>query len=86
MRLKICVVGPKGVGKTWISNYLAGQSPSLTTEGKYEPTAGVRILEYEAHTGQGNVGIELWDASGDTAYVSFIHICFPSHFVMVLGW
>jgi intraflagellar transport protein 22 len=68
MRLKICVVGPKGVGKTWISNYLAGQTPSLVTEGNYEPTAGARILEYEAHTGQGNVGIELWDASGDTAF------------------
>jgi GTPase SAR1 family protein len=72
MRLKICVVGPKAVGKTAISNYLSGQSPSVPTDGKYEPTAGVRILEYEAHSSQGPVGIELWDASGDTSFVPMI--------------
>mmetsp|Transcript_17395 Transcript_17395/g.18136 ORF Transcript_17395/g.18136 Transcript_17395/m.18136 type:complete len:172 (+) Transcript_17395:21-536(+) len=67
-RLKICVVGPKGVGKTIISNYLTGQSSLLVIDNKYEPTSGVRILEYEANTLQGNINIELWDASGDTSY------------------
>lgn len=67
MKLKICVVGPKGVGKTAISNYLSGQITSLTSDGgKYEPTAGVRILEFE--NGNNGTGIELWDASGDTGY------------------
>jgi GTPase SAR1 family protein len=64
-RLKICVVGPKGCGKTSISNFLAGQTQSLSTDGKYDPTAGVRILEFETRVGQGPVNIELWDASGD---------------------
>jgi GTPase SAR1 family protein len=67
MRLKICVVGPKSVGKTCISNYLAGQTATLVTEGQYEPTAGVRILEYEINTQGQAHNVELWDASGDTS-------------------
>ena len=46
LSLKICVVGPKGAGKSAISNFLAGQS-STVVEGRYDPTVGVRILEYE---------------------------------------
>jgi GTPase SAR1 family protein len=46
LSLKICVVGPKGAGKTAISNFLAGQSATVE-EGRYDATVGVRILEYE---------------------------------------
>lgn len=46
LSLKICVVGPKGAGKTAISNFLAGQSNTVV-EGRYDATVGVRILEYE---------------------------------------
>lgn len=77
LRLKICIVGPKNVGKSCISNYLSGQTPSLIIDNKYEPTAGVRILEYEINSnqgqGQGNINIELWDASGDTSYVIYFN-------------
>lgn len=65
MKLKIVLVGPKGAGKTSIGNYLVGQSQILCPENaNYDPTAGVRILEFEAR----NHGIELWDASGDHKY------------------
>ena len=46
LQLKICVVGPKGAGKSSISNFLSGQSSGVE-ESRYEATAGVRILEYE---------------------------------------
>ncbi len=62
MRLKLIMIGPKGAGKTQISNFLTGQTEGLVTE-RYEPTAGVRILENELNNG--NLQIELWDASGD---------------------
>ncbi len=63
--LKICVVGPKGTGKTTISNFLAGQSERLDAGAGNSPTVGVRILEFEAPVSQDKVNIELWDASGD---------------------
>lgn len=61
------------IGKTLIANYLAGQASGqgeskLTTD-RYEPTAGVRILEFDlALQGSEEVNIELWDASGDHKY------------------
>lgn len=69
MKLKFIVAGPKGSGKTLISNCIVGQSEKLTTD-SYQPTAGVRILEHELKLSgiQGDVNIELWDASGDHKY------------------
>lgn len=66
MKLKIITAGPKGSGKTLISNCLTGQSENLTTD-SYQPTAGVRILEHEAQLSgiREDINIELWDASGD---------------------
>ena len=66
MKLKFIVAGPKGSGKTLISNVIAGQSEKLTTD-SYNPTAGVRILEHEMRLGGINeeINIEIWDASGD---------------------
>lgn len=66
MKLKIVVAGPKGSGKTLISNCIAGQSDKLTTE-TYNPTAGVRILEHELQLNGVHevIQVELWDASGD---------------------
>eukprot|EP00602_Paraphysomonas_sp_CaronLab_P004134 CAMPEP_0185024852 /NCGR_PEP_ID=MMETSP1103-20130426/8039_1 /TAXON_ID=36769 /ORGANISM="Paraphysomonas bandaiensis, Strain Caron Lab Isolate" /LENGTH=172 /DNA_ID=CAMNT_0027557923 /DNA_START=111 /DNA_END=629 /DNA_ORIENTATION=- len=70
MHLKICVVGPKQTGKTAISNFLAGQTSGIVEGKQYDPTAGVRILEYEANIpgSSGPVNVELWDASGDHSY------------------
>ena len=66
MKLKIITAGPKGAGKTLISNCLTGQGDNLTTDA-YQPTAGVRILEHEAQLNgiREEINIELWDASGD---------------------
>jgi len=67
--LKIVVAGPKGSGKTLISNFLAaGGNPDLPlTSDNYSPTSGVRILEFESPR-EGN--LEIWDASGDHSYES----------------
>lgn len=65
MQLKLVVAGPQGVGKSLISNFLAGQSDKLV--GDSSPTAGVRILEFETKI-RGVpelLNIELWDSSGD---------------------
>ncbi len=64
--IKVAIVGPKGVGKTTISNYLSGHSEKLSIE-KYNPTAGVRILEFQTKLDgiNENVNLEIWDASGD---------------------
>jgi GTPase SAR1 family protein len=66
MKLKIVVAGPKGSGKTLISNCIAGQSDKLTADA-YNPTAGVRILEHEFRLSGINedINVEIWDASGD---------------------
>lgn len=68
MHLKIIAAGPKCVGKTLISNLVAGQSDSLTPPDKYTPTAGVRILEFSAAVSNEDVSVELWDMSGDSLY------------------
>eukprot|EP01031_Cornospumella_fuschlensis_P035054 gene35054-42454_t len=66
MKLKIIMVGPKGCGKTQISNFLSNQTETMVV-GRIEPTAGVRILETEVR-GKGNntLTVELWDSSGDS--------------------
>ena len=62
MDSKIILVGPKGAGKTMIGNFISGHSENLPAPdlAKYNPTAGVRIMEFEA----GNGSVELWDSSG----------------------
>ena len=69
MKLKIIVIGPKGSGKTQISNYLAGHNENFTAD-RYEPTAGVRILEGETLNGQ--LSVEMWDCSGDQKLVLIV--------------
>ena len=66
MPMKIVLCGPKGSGKRMIGNFLAGHAETLPTPdlGKYSPTAGVRIIEFESSNGN----VELWDASGDHTY------------------
>ena len=80
-KFKIVVAGPKGTGKTIISNHLAGvssnnsNSEQLLVTNKYDPTAGVRILEIELKlsglTYSEDCNIEIWDSSGDTKYVIY---------------
>lgn len=71
--LKFVVAGPKGSGKTIISNYISGHSDALSNENKkYEPTSGVRILEFETRVSNSNnpLNIEIWDTSGDHSFES----------------
>ena len=69
--LKFVVAGPKGSGKTTISNFIAAHTDKLSCD-KYEPTSGVRILEFESRISSSSnpINIELWDASGDHTYES----------------
>ena len=58
------------VGKTAISNFLSSQSEKLAID-TYNPTAGVRILEFETElqgSGPEKVGVEIWDISGDHTF------------------
>ena len=51
-------------GKTTIANFIANATDNLSVNTN-EPTAGVRILEFDFNL-QGDVlNIELWDSSGD---------------------
>lgn len=53
-----------------ISNFISGHTATLPTadSGKYIPTAGVRIVEFENKVGNSTENIELWDASGDHTF------------------
>ena len=84
-KFKIVVAGPKATGKTIISNHLAGVSSNSNSEqllvtNKYDPTAGVRILEIELKlsglTYSEDCSIEIWDSSGDTKYFNSIFIIY----------
>ncbi|KAH3764777.1 intraflagellar transport protein 22-like [Pelomyxa schiedti] len=69
--VKILVVGATDVGKSTLCNFLASMNRS--TPG-YNPTLGVRILEFDrdvAPQAKGamiSVWVELWDCSGDKKY------------------
>eukprot|EP00656_Telonema_subtile_P058338 TRINITY_DN9855_c0_g1_i1.p2 TRINITY_DN9855_c0_g1~~TRINITY_DN9855_c0_g1_i1.p2 ORF type:complete len:118 (-),score=24.12 TRINITY_DN9855_c0_g1_i1:178-531(-) len=70
LRAKIMVVGPMKSGKSAISDFLATQRE--TPKELYDPTAGVRIQEFETtaagkspHSEGTRIAVELWDVSGD---------------------
>ena len=71
---KIVIVGPKCVGKTALTNYLAEKFDPDDERSKkaklnldtYTPTAGTRILEMTVK----GFDVELWDTSGDHKYES----------------
>lgn len=69
--VKLCVVGPKGCGKTTACKLLAESSPDTT----YDPTAGVRVQELERELDGVPVSVQLWDCSGDFAAYE---ACFPA--------
>ncbi|KAL7748968.1 hypothetical protein RI367_005616 [Sorochytrium milnesiophthora] len=75
VRLKVFVAGPQCVGKSVISNLLAGVEQSNISI--YKPTKGVRILEFDRTLSSPKlssgfrakslpVNVELWDCSGDS--------------------
>jgi intraflagellar transport protein 22 len=93
--LKVAVIGPKNSGKSLISTFLAGYNIrpmpppppetglKMPVEDKYEPTAGVRILEFMCEvssllkigiTQDLTCKVELWDCSGDQQYEG----CWPA--------
>ncbi|XP_077511053.1 intraflagellar transport protein 22 homolog [Amblyomma americanum] len=75
--MKIIVIGPCQSGKTVVSNFLAEATES--SSGQYQPTKGVRILEFESPQilvkgRQTTASVELWDCSGDQKYEN----CWPA--------
>jgi len=77
-KVKILVVGPCQSGKTVISNYLSDATE--TSGGDYNPTQGVRILEFECNGIEispgktANCEVELWDCSGNHKFST----CWPA--------
>nr|XP_026690527.1 intraflagellar transport protein 22 homolog isoform X2 [Ciona intestinalis] len=72
-KAKILLVGPCGVGKSVVANFLSDQTDILNS--KYRPTIGVRILEFETSLGNSlNVDVELWDCSGSESFET----CWPA--------
>eukprot|EP00455_Lapot_gusevi_P044787 TRINITY_DN5641_c0_g1_i3.p1 TRINITY_DN5641_c0_g1~~TRINITY_DN5641_c0_g1_i3.p1 ORF type:complete len:108 (-),score=9.53 TRINITY_DN5641_c0_g1_i3:414-737(-) len=75
--LKIALVGPPQSGKSRVANYLFDPN-TAAAQYTYEPTVGVRILEFErkivpSRNQEQKVQVELWDVSGDLKYES----CWP---------
>ncbi|XP_046841474.1 intraflagellar transport protein 22 homolog isoform X1 [Xenia sp. Carnegie-2017] len=76
-KAKILVIGPTESGKTVISNYLADATE--ISGGEYNPTQGVRILEFECSgislgKKDATCEVELWDCSGDPKFEN----CWPA--------
>uniref|UniRef100_A0A8C2VR19 Intraflagellar transport protein 22 homolog n=1 Tax=Chinchilla lanigera TaxID=34839 RepID=A0A8C2VR19_CHILA len=74
LKAKILFVGPCESGKTVLANFLT-ESSDIT---EYNPTQGVRILEFENPNVASNKGtgceFELWDCGGDAKFES----CWPA--------
>jgi len=67
------MVGPTQAGKTRLANQLGG----VKVKEEYDPTLGVRILEFDVdiqHNSEDlEVKIELWDLSGDNRFETCYH-------------
>ncbi|KAM9844833.1 intraflagellar transport protein 22 homolog [Aulostomus maculatus] len=75
-KAKILLIGPSESGKTVLANFLSDTTENVG--GDYQPTQGVRILEFESQLeGSGDnktCEVELWDCSGDFKFES----CWPA--------
>ncbi|XP_050410360.2 intraflagellar transport protein 22 homolog isoform X4 [Patella vulgata] len=76
LKAKILMLGPCQSGKTVLSNFLSDSTDSAG--GDYQPTQGVRILEFEVPSSdvksRTSVEVELWDVSGDKKFET----CWPA--------
>ncbi|KAJ0011954.1 hypothetical protein NQD34_012929 [Periophthalmus magnuspinnatus] len=76
MKVKIVLIGPTESGKTVLANFLSDISENVG--GEYNPTVGVRILEFESPLEEASDNrsceVELWDCSGDFKFES----CWPT--------
>ena len=80
---KIVLIGPEKCGKSSIANFLANEKGKLkdTKDIEYQPTTGVRVLEFETGRDRGSAAsktqtrsVELWDCSGNQKYET----CWPA--------
>ncbi|KAG8450727.1 hypothetical protein GDO86_003123 [Hymenochirus boettgeri] len=75
-KIKVLVVGPSESGKTVLSNFISDATETIG--GEYNPTQGVRILEFECPNVNGSKGstceVELWDCGGDPKFEG----CWPA--------
>ncbi|XP_065503480.1 intraflagellar transport protein 22 homolog isoform X2 [Caloenas nicobarica] len=87
LKAKVLLVGPRESGKSVLANFVSESTEGI---GSYSPTQGVRILEYEKPSLNGNskgtgCRFELWDCSGDQKFET----CWPalmkdSHGVIII--
>ncbi|KAE8622634.1 hypothetical protein XENTR_v10005317 [Xenopus tropicalis] len=84
-KAKVLVVGPTESGKTILANFISDATETIG--GEYNPTQGVRILEFECPNGNkgSSCEVELWDCGGDSKFES----CWPvimkdSHGVIIV--
>ncbi|XP_029468531.1 intraflagellar transport protein 22 homolog isoform X1 [Rhinatrema bivittatum] len=79
-KAKVLLVGPSESGKTVLANFLSDATE--TVGGEYNPTQGVRILEFESSNVPNVNGsnkssgceVELWDCGGDPRFET----CWPA--------
>ncbi len=75
IQFKIAMIGPKGVGKSTISNGICNFTPNIIPS-EYRPTRGVRILETDQEFNDEQLkifkernikkaNIQIWDIGGD---------------------
>ncbi|ESO97347.1 hypothetical protein LOTGIDRAFT_231543 [Lottia gigantea] len=76
LKAKILMLGPCQSGKTVLSNFLSDSTD--TSLGDYQPTQGLRILEFEVSASEikakAGMEVELWDVSGDKKFEA----CWPA--------
>ncbi|XP_069471117.1 intraflagellar transport protein 22 homolog isoform X3 [Ambystoma mexicanum] len=77
LKAKVLLVGPSECGKTVLANFLSDATETIG--GEYNPTQGVRILEFESSSGNmsnksSGCEVELWDCGGDLKFES----CWPA--------
>ncbi|HEX2688794.1 MAG TPA: Rab family GTPase [Kofleriaceae bacterium] len=65
-KLKVCMIGATGVGKTSLVGRLVHSIFSET----YRTTIGVQIEAYEMHRGNHKVQLIIWDLSGEDEFQS----------------
>lgn len=76
-KAKILLIGPSESGKSFLSNFLSDTVE--TVGGEYNPTQGVRILEFELQNEASGdkfstFEVELWDCAGDFKFET----CWPA--------
>jgi small GTP-binding protein len=71
-KIKICLIGDKGVGKTLLAELLCNYKINHS----YSPTVGVGFFCKDINYKNDNIRINFWDTSGDERYFSLVPLYF----------